>query len=147
MTRIFAALGLVLATAAPAFAQTQPPGFACGGSPPQMIRVAPIPKFTVIDFDNRGADCAMWQTFFYLNWPVLAGQRGVPNTAAKFGTPGTTVWESFKTVEQVFLPNGGAPQPWNQNLLLGGWHLRLARRCHRAACGSWTAPRSSRAPR
>ena len=76
-----AALAFALIAAAPAHAQTppKPPGFACGGSPPQMITVAPIPKFTVIDFDNRGADCAMWQTFFYLNWPVLANQRGMPN--------------------------------------------------------------------
>jgi len=115
-----AALALALIAAAPAHAQTppKPPGFACGGSPPQMITVAPIPKFTVIDFDNRGADCAMWQTFFYLNWPVLANQRGMPNPAAKFGNPGTTVWESFKTVEQVFLPNGAPPLPWNQGLAL-----------------------------
>ena len=110
---VAAAFAFAVLASSAALAQTKPPEFACGGSPPQMIKVAPIPKFTVIDFDNRGADCAMWQTFFYLNWPVLAGQRGMPNFAAKFGTPGTTVWESFKTVDQVFLPNGGPPRPWN----------------------------------
>jgi hypothetical protein len=123
---VAAAFAFAVLASSAALAQTKPPEFACGGSPPQMIKVAPIPKFTVIDFDNRGADCAMWQTFFYLNWPVLAGQRGMPNLAAKFGTPGTTVWESFKTVDQVFLPNGGPPRPWNQNLQLGGVASPLA---------------------
>ena len=113
-----AAISFALIAAGPALAQTKPPGFACGGSPPQMVTVSPVPKFTVIDFDNRGADCAMWQTFFYLNWPVLPGKRGMPNPAAKFGTPGTTVWESFKTLEQVFLPNGAPPQPWDQGVTL-----------------------------
>jgi hypothetical protein len=122
MTRIIAALsalliGTVLAIPQAA-AQQKPPGFGCGGSPPQMVTVTPVPKFSVIDFTNQGADCAMWQTFFYLNWPVTAGQRGIPNLKAKFGTPGTTVWESFKTVDQVFLPGGAIPAPWNANLKL-----------------------------
>jgi len=59
-----AAISFALIAASPALAQTKPPGFACGGSPPQMVTVSPVPKFTVIDFDNRGADCALWQTFF-----------------------------------------------------------------------------------
>src|SRR5437588_5684072 len=127
MKRTFAAaFVLALLGAGSAFAQAKPPGFGCGGSPPQMIYVMPVPKFTVIDFTNQGADCALWQTFFYLNWPVLAGQRGVPNTAAKFGAPGTTVWESFKTLEQVFLPNGAVPAPWNQNLRMEGLASPLA---------------------
>jgi hypothetical protein len=93
------------------------PGFACGGSPPQMVTVAPIPKYGPIDFDNRGADCAMWQTFFYLNWPALPGnRRGIPDTAAKFGGPGPTVWETYKTNEQVFLAEGTTPPPWDPPL-------------------------------
>jgi hypothetical protein len=126
MKRLAAAVGLAVLTAGPALAQTKPPGFACGGSPPQMVYVEPVPKFTVIDFTNQGADCALWQTFFYLNWPALLSQRGVPNIAFKFGTPGTTVWESFKTVDQVFLPNGAPPAPWNQNLKLEGLASPLA---------------------
>jgi len=126
MKRLAATLALAALTASPALAQTKPPGFACGGSPPQMVYVQPTPKFTVIDFTNQGADCALWQTFFYLNWPVVNGKRGVPNTNAKFGTPGTTVWESFKTVGQVFLPNGAPPTPWDQNLLLAGQSSPLA---------------------
>ncbi|RYF43715.1 MAG: hypothetical protein EOO25_02170 [Comamonadaceae bacterium] len=89
------------------------PSFPCGGSPPQLIYLKPVPKLTNPEFTNQGADCAMWQTFFYLNWPALPGKRGIPNTAARFGAPGPTVWETFKTEEQVFLPNGAKPGPWD----------------------------------
>jgi hypothetical protein len=112
---------LALLTATHASAQSNPPYFTCGGSPPQHVTVAPIPRYGPIDFDNRGADCAMWQTFFYLNWPALqlpGSQRGIPNPKAKFGGPGPTVWETYKTVEQLFLPEGKKPPPWNNAPLL-----------------------------
>jgi hypothetical protein len=97
-------------------ATTTVPAFPCGGSPPQMIPLLPQPKLSNPEFTDQGADCAMWQTFFYLNWPALPGQPGMPDKAASFGAPGATVWETFKTSEQVFLPNGAKPQPWGQTL-------------------------------
>jgi hypothetical protein len=100
-----------------ALAQQQPPFFTCGGSPPQKVTLEPKPSFTVIDFSDPGADCALWQTFFYLNWPAQKGQRGIPNQNARFGAPGTTVWETFRTLETVFLPEGRSPPPWDQGLL------------------------------
>jgi len=93
------------------------PSFRCGGINPIGVELKPVPKLSNGEFTNPGADCAMWQTFIYLNWPAKAGQRGIPDTNALFGAPGTTVWESFLTEEQVFLPNGAQPQPWN-NLAL-----------------------------
>ena len=113
-----ATVSLALIAAGPAPAQTEPPGFVCDSTSTQKVMVAPVQRFTVMDLDNRGADCAMWQMFFYLNWPAQPGERGKPNLTAKFGTPGHTVWESFKTVEQVFLPNGAPPQPWDQSIIL-----------------------------
>jgi hypothetical protein len=117
LRRAFAAAISALFAAGTASAQTK---VACGGSPPQTISVAPVAKFEVIDFTNRGADCALWQTFFYLNWPVLAGQRGVPDKNAKFGVARPTVWETYRRVEQVFLPNGQKPPPWSQQFLQAG---------------------------
>lgn len=110
--RLVAAFALVLPTVVKATPTV--PAFPCGGSPPQMIPLLPVPKLSNPEFTDQGADCAMWQTFFYLNWPAMPGQPGVPNKAAVFGAPGTTVWETFKTSEQVFLPNGAKPQPWGQ---------------------------------
>lgn len=97
---------------------TSVPSFACGGfGSGNAVKLQPVPRLSNGEFTNQGADCAMWQTFFYLNWPAVTGKRGVPNTAAAFGTPGTTVWETFKTEEQVFLPKGATPLPWDKGTL------------------------------
>ena len=54
-----------------------------------------------------------WTLFQALNWPVVTGQRGVPDCGRPIGSAGPTVWESYKTVEQIFLPNAVDPGPWN----------------------------------
>lgn len=55
-----------------------------------------------------------WQEFIALNWPALAGQRGVPDPNATIGDVGTVVWETYKTSDEVFLPNGATPSTqWN----------------------------------
>ncbi len=123
------ALGAALgAWGLPAHAQTpsQPPSFPCGGSPPQMIVLAPVLKLNNSEFTDQGADCAMWQNFFYLNWPAKAGSRGVPDKAAAFGAKAPTVWETYKTEEQVFLPNGAKPSPWNTGFKHAGLPADIA---------------------
>ncbi len=65
-------------------------------------------------FINRIASCNMWQNFFYLNWPAIPGQAGKPNTSATFGAPGATVWQTFASPDQVFLPKGKKPAPWGK---------------------------------
>lgn len=77
------------------------------------ISVSPILKLKPLQQDNAGADCALWQTFFYLNWPALTGARGEPDPNARFGAPGPTVWETYRRVEEVFLKDGARPQGWN----------------------------------
>jgi hypothetical protein len=62
---------------------------------------------------DTGFDCQMWQAFIYLNWPAAQGQRGAPDASKKFGAAGPTVWETYKTVDQLFLPYGRDPGPWN----------------------------------
>ena len=54
-----------------------------------------------------------WQQFVALNWPVQSGQRGVANCDEALGAPGQTVWESFKTTDELFLTNAQDPGPWN----------------------------------
>jgi hypothetical protein len=116
--RKFSAGLLASASVASAWAQgtapPAPPSFRCGGINPIGVQLAPIPKLSNGEFTNAGADCAMWQTFIYLNWPAKPGPRGVPDTSAPFGAPGMTVWESFMTSEQVFLPKGAQPMPWTR---------------------------------
>jgi hypothetical protein len=62
--------------------------------------------------EEKGFACQAWQVFIGLNWPALAQPRGAPDDKALFGRPGTTVWETYKTAEQVFLPNGQHPGTW-----------------------------------
>jgi hypothetical protein len=58
------------------------------------------------------ADTAGWQIFAALNWPAKAGVRGVPDYDKKFGAPGLTVWETWKSPDEVFHPDGRQPLPW-----------------------------------
>ena len=54
-----------------------------------------------------------WKSFIALNWPAKPDERGVPNPNATLGDPGLTVWQTFKTTGQVFLPGAADPGPWN----------------------------------
>lgn len=58
-----------------------------------------------------------WQLFIAMNWPAQAGQRGTPDCARQPGDPGYTVWQTYKTVEETFLPQGVNPGPWNTPLV------------------------------
>jgi hypothetical protein len=105
------ALGLHVLSAS---AQDQASRTFCGdiGSKNPVIEPG-IPATVGYTPTDDGFDCHAWQVFIGLNWPALPGPRGFPNKNAKLGAPGTTVWETFKTVEQTFLPNAIDPGPWN----------------------------------
>jgi hypothetical protein len=57
-----------------------------------------------------------WQMFVALNWPELNGQRGVPNCRKPLGAAGATVWQSYRRVESIFLPDAKNPGSWNTPL-------------------------------
>ena len=58
-----------------------------------------------------------WQLFIAMNWPAQARQRGDPDCSKQPGDPGYTVWQTYKTVEETFLPLGADPGPWNLSLI------------------------------
>lgn len=62
---------------------------------------------------QRSTDIFSWQEFMALNWPVLAGQRGVPDPGKKIGASGGRVWETWKEESEVFRPDGVAPEAWD----------------------------------
>ncbi len=69
--------------------------------------------------NQAAADEFSWQSLVALNWPALPGQRGEPDPSRKIGEPGMTVWESYKTVEETFLPGAADPGAWSvENLKL-----------------------------
>ncbi|HEY1720106.1 MAG TPA: hypothetical protein VGG27_02590 [Magnetospirillaceae bacterium] len=89
----------------------------CPGTTLPAPRVAPfIRTIQPAQGSNAAYDCLMWQTFIYLNWPGKANRRGVPNPKMEFGAPALAVWESFKTVDEVFLHSGDDPGPWDASL-------------------------------
>ncbi|HEX8164347.1 MAG TPA: hypothetical protein VF601_01000 [Beijerinckiaceae bacterium] len=124
-----AALAASAASAQQSPAASVPPGHFCGGfggSGAPVIKPVIYPQLQ-FDRSNPGFDCQAWQAFIYLNWPAqTTGPRGTPNPNAKFGAPGTTVWETYKTLEQTFLPAGADPGPWSGVGPLAGVPQKLA---------------------
>jgi len=100
-------------------AQQAPAKTFCGDTGSKNPVIEPgIPANLGYTPTDNGFDCHAWQVFIGLNWPVLPQFRGMPNGNVKLGTPGTTVWESYKTLEQTFLPNAIDPGPWQSGPML-----------------------------
>ncbi|HYO65228.1 MAG TPA: hypothetical protein VEU33_04035, partial [Archangium sp.] len=57
---------------------------------------------------------ASWLTFIGMNWPVSS--TGAPDTSKQIGQEGDnlTVWETWKSSYEIFLPDGSDPGPWDQ---------------------------------
>jgi hypothetical protein len=58
-------------------------------------------------------DAYSWRLFVALNWPAVNGQRGVADTTKSIDDRvAPRVWETWKSVEETFLPTGAAPASW-----------------------------------
>ena len=118
--------GFAMALTGAAQAQQQPPTFHCGELGDNQLPQIQAKFRSNSDLSDNNLDCLAWQDFIYFMWPATYGQRGVPNKNAKFGGGGPTVWETFKTADAVFLPNGQNPGPWNQQTLMATLRGSLA---------------------
>jgi len=114
MRRQFQALSASLALSiavltTPTYAQTN----LCGlfGKLPTIKPV--IHPVVMYSQNAEGFSCQMWQAFIHLTWPARPDRRGDPDPTAKFGSQRPTVWETYKTAEQVFLLRGDNPGPWS----------------------------------
>ncbi len=63
---------------------------------------------------QQEADTVGWRMFVAFNWPAKPGVRGVPDKSKAFGAPGPVVWETWKSPDEVFYPDGSKPPGWNQ---------------------------------
>jgi hypothetical protein len=54
-----------------------------------------------------------WRTFIAMVWPVANGQRGHPDTSKTVAAAGPRVFETFKSIWEVFHNDGSAPGDWN----------------------------------
>lgn len=73
--------------------------------PPTTV---PPPTASQQDFDQYS-----WQMFVALNWPAQDGQRGQPDCSKSIGAAGPVVWQTYKDVNEIFLPKAVNPGPWN----------------------------------
>jgi hypothetical protein len=59
-----------------------------------------------------------WRAFIALVWPAAGPHRGLPDESAKLTAPGTRVFETWKSLWEVFHPDGSAPtaafDAWDQ---------------------------------
>ena len=80
-----------------------------------------------------------WALFLYLSWPNAPEMRGVPDYAKTIGAPGPTVWETWKSIADVYLSDGSRPAPWNSPLdvasLNPAWAKAAAALAHDLAYG------------
>lgn len=70
--------------------------------------VAPAATASIAAFSDYA-----WREFLALNWPVKDGERGTPDCNKALGSDSETVWQSFKTTDELFLKNAADPGPWN----------------------------------
>ena len=67
--------------------------------------------------DQQAFSTYAWRMFVAVNWPARPGERGQPDcTGGSIGSSAPTVWESFKTSQQIFLPGAVDPGPWNSGV-------------------------------
>lgn len=83
----------------PTITSSQVPTDVCAGLPPGN----PIQFF----------DDYSWRTFIAMVWPVAAGQRGQPDNSKNLAATGSRVFETYKSVWEVFHNDGSSPAAWN----------------------------------
>lgn len=129
MNKIMRGLVVSLAVLGASAAQAQSRTFSCGDipNPKDVPKIEPIFRGRA-GLNDANFDCMAWQDFIYFNWPALPASRGLPNPMAKFGAKGPTVWETYRTIGTVFLPNGRNPGPWSSPILLTTLDSSLAKR-------------------
>lgn len=59
-------------------------------------------------------DLYAWKLFVAINWPVDAGTCR-PDASKAIGDEGATVWESWPSREEIFLPGAEKPKSWRKN--------------------------------
>jgi hypothetical protein len=55
-----------------------------------------------------------WREFVAMVWPAASGRRGVADTSKSIGDSGPRVFETYKSLWEVFHSDGSAPRAYNQ---------------------------------
>jgi hypothetical protein len=101
---------LTLATAAPGIAADN----GCPDRPVKSISSPAMPADVCIpdgfiDVPVNYFDDFAWRSFLAMVWPATPGHRGVADTGKTVGAPGPRVFETLKSLWEVFHEDGSAP--------------------------------------
>jgi hypothetical protein len=101
-----------VAGAAMAAAATRP----CPARPEHSITSPAIPTDVCIpdgfvDVPVNYFDDFAWRSFLAIIWPASPGHRGAADARQSVGGPGPRVFETFKSMWEVFHEDGSAPNP------------------------------------
>ena len=55
-----------------------------------------------------------WRELVAMVWPAASGHRGVADTSKKVADPGPRVFETFKSLYELFHDDGSAPSAYNK---------------------------------
>ena len=87
---------------------------ACPDRPVRTIASSSMPADVCIpdgfiDVPVTYFDDYSWRAFLALVWPAAAGRRGMPDAGKTVGAPGARVFETYKSLWEVFHGDGSAP--------------------------------------
>jgi hypothetical protein len=116
------ALRLLLATALLAVFAGMAETGAGNGCPADVVQSASSPVspsdvcipegYTDIPMDYF--DDFSWKEFVAMVWPAEHGKRGLADASRKVGDPGPRVFETFKSLQELFHDDGSAPTAFNE---------------------------------
>ena len=90
----------------------------CPNPPVPSVTSSQVPSDVCVpaDFSNNPIqffDDYSWRAFIALVWPAANGQRGQPDSSKTVADPGPRVFETYKSVWEIFHNDGSAPGQWN----------------------------------
>jgi len=112
---LFIAMGSVGLSLAPV-AKAQPQ--ACEPTSLEVVVTPKVPEdecHRLLQLERIAA--YSWQLFIALNWPAARGARGTPDGDDPSRIADRTaprVWETWKSVEETFIPGGRRPDAWDE---------------------------------
>ena len=112
--RKWLAAGVGLAACIVAVASEQGPA-----PPPAVVNSPDVPADVAIPDGFGGNPIAFfddysWRAFIAMVWPGLKDHMGEPDKMKTVDGDGPRVFETFKSLNEVFHNDGSAPAPWNQ---------------------------------
>jgi hypothetical protein len=90
----------------------------CPNPPSPSISSAQVPSDVCIPATFAGNPIAFfddyfWKSFIALVWPAAPGKRGIPDLSKTVSGPGPKVFETYKTLGEVFHIDGSTPAAWD----------------------------------